>query len=136
MTINNWLTILAIVAGATVSLIVAHLHRKQMRQIELRRVDPSLPVTPPPSAITRFITNHGFLIFSIGVDITAVIYQLRKTGPVTRGEVFVIVFATAALAYTLAAEDARRSDARIYLTIDRVVDFLREIAKYAPSKKD
>jgi len=136
MTINNWLTILAIVAGATVSLIVAHLHRKQIRQIELHRADPSVPITPPPSAITRFFRRYRLMIFNVVLNGGVIVHQLLKTGQITRGDIFIISFSTVALAYAFISDQMTQQDLMIYRTIDRIVDFLHEMARYAPSKKD
>lgn len=53
--------------AAAVALIVAHMARKQARQIKLHRIDPSVPLVSPPHVFTRFLKGYGPLIFSVVV---------------------------------------------------------------------
>jgi hypothetical protein len=92
-----WITIAGLIVGAIVTLTVAALHRKQMRQIELHRADPSVPLIPPPHPTTRFFKRHGPPIMNIGMGIVFLVQELRQTGPITRGQVFLIAFYTASL---------------------------------------
>src|ERR1051325_7097288 len=50
-----WVSLLTLVVSTAVALVIAALHRRQMRQIELHREDPSVPLVPPPSAFTKFL---------------------------------------------------------------------------------
>jgi hypothetical protein len=91
MSVAAWITAFGIVVGAIVTLSVAYLHRKQMRQIELHRADPIVPVTPPPHAVTVFLKQRWYLWYSLlfgGFDLGMLITDLNKTTPVTRGVVF------------------------------------------------
>jgi len=47
MAMAAWITAFGIIVGAIVTLSIAYMHRKQMRQIELHRIDPNVPVIPP-----------------------------------------------------------------------------------------
>lgn len=91
MSVAVWITAFGIIVGATVTLSVAYLHRKQMRQIELHRADPSVPVTPPPHGITLFFKRNFWywycLVFG-GFNLWALIRDLGKNTPVTRAVVF------------------------------------------------
>jgi hypothetical protein len=96
MNAGNWLTLISIAAA----LAIAYMHRKQMRQIELRRVDPTLPVHPPPHPVTRFIKSYGIYVWCLGwagYDVVLLIRDLRKTTPVTREVVAFIVEDTIAI---------------------------------------
>jgi hypothetical protein len=124
MTLNNWLAILAIIAAATVSLIVAHLHRKQMRQIELHRLDPTVPLTPPPSPVTRFLRNYGPLILNLSLNVGILVNELRKTGPITKAQIFTIALSTAGLAVAFMLELQRQLELRVYNTIDKLVNLI------------
>jgi hypothetical protein len=99
MTASNWLTLFGIAVAAVVALAVAALHRKQMRQIELHRTDPTIPLVPPPHPITRFLRSYGFNTLFYGWclgwaihDAFRVAGDLRETTPVTRDVVFQLVF--------------------------------------------
>jgi hypothetical protein len=94
MSTGNWLTLISIAVAAVVALAIAYMHRKQMRQIELRRVDPTLPVHPPPHAVTRFIKNYGIYFWCLGwgaYSVFLLVRDLRKTEPVTREVIVSIV---------------------------------------------
>jgi len=58
MTPNLWITVLIFVGTAAVSLSVAYMHRKQMRQIELFRKDAAAGLLPPPNPVTRFLRQY------------------------------------------------------------------------------
>jgi len=108
---TSWITIcisiVQIIVTTVVALIIASLHRKQMRQIELHRENPSVPLIPPPHLATRFILrnvisiiNVIFIISVIG-EVAILIWVMLQKGPITRGNIFNIAFATVALAYIL-----------------------------------
>lgn len=128
MTIGNWLTVAAIIVATTVPLIVAHLHRKQMRQIELHRADPSIPMVPPPSPITLFLKNWGILVFNVLFNIGVLINQLLKTGPITRGEVFLIALSMSSLAFTLVMEITTRSNLKVCNHLISAFDSIRVLS--------
>jgi len=51
MTFREWIQVCGVVLAAAVALIVAYLHRRQMRQIEAFRQDPSVGLVPPPHPV-------------------------------------------------------------------------------------
>jgi hypothetical protein len=128
MTIGNWLTVAAIIVAAIVPLVVAHLHRKQMRQIELHRADPSIPVVPPLNPITLFLKNWGILIFNVLFNIGVLINQLLKTGPITRGQVFLIALSLSSLAFILLLETMKQSDLKIYDHMINAFESIRDVS--------
>jgi hypothetical protein len=77
------ISIATLVVGAIVTLSVAAMHRKQMRQIELHRADPTVPLVPPAHPITRFLKTHGVPLISIGLNLGFLIHDVRQTGPLS-----------------------------------------------------
>lgn len=94
MTASNWITLFGIIVAAVVALAVAFMHRKQMRQIELHRADPAVPLAPPLHPVTRFLKSYGFYGWCLGwtaYDVFLLVRDLRQTTPVTRDVVAKIV---------------------------------------------
>ena len=82
---------LIVFLGTTLTaFIIAHLLRKQMRQIEMHRRDKSVPLEPPISAGTVvFLRSLPYIIFS-GELIYAGFKLLRdfqETTPITRSDI-------------------------------------------------
>jgi hypothetical protein len=89
MTLTLVLAIAAVVTPATVALLIGYWHRKQMRQIEAFRADPSVGLVPPPSALWRFVTsNWHFLILVMPVVSTGLLFYANA--PVTLLNVLVL----------------------------------------------
>jgi hypothetical protein len=86
-----WITLFGIIVGAVVTLSVASLHRKQIRQIELHRIDPTIPLVPPPHRYTQFLKTYGYFLGFGTLDIVILIRDMYQATPVTRGVVFDIV---------------------------------------------
>jgi heme exporter protein D len=55
MTIGNWVTVVVALAGVVTTLVVAYLQRRQMRQIEAYRQDPSVGLVPPPHPLRQLL---------------------------------------------------------------------------------
>lgn len=127
-----------LIVGTIVPLTIAALHRKQMRQIELHRADPSVPIIPPPHPVTQFFKRNWVVILvitGISGNLFALILELRETGPITRGQVFRIALSTVSVAYILVAQGMMKSSAQIYGTIDRLIDLLEMLKKITDSTK-
>ena len=90
MTITLIVTVIAMLLSAVVALIVAYLHRKQMRQIELYKLDPSAGLIPPPSSLTKFVKSKWDTIFGLGGPILMLASEFAKTTPVTRFTILII----------------------------------------------
>lgn len=96
MTLTQLLMAFGIAASGAVALIVAYLHRKQMRQIELYKADPNAGLVPPPSRLTKFVASQWDTVLGFAGPIYVLTVEFFATGPVTRGTVFTI---SAALAF-------------------------------------
>ena len=73
---TNILAALAIIVSSITALAIAYLHRKQMRQIELYKQDPSVGLTPPPSKLTYFVKSKANIIFGFGLPVFSLILGL------------------------------------------------------------
>lgn len=71
-----WLTLGVGIVGSLVALVVAHLHRKQMRQNELFRLDPTVGVIPPPNPLWAYVKSNRAWSFIIGMTVINVIVLL------------------------------------------------------------
>jgi hypothetical protein len=130
------ISIATLVVGTIVTLSVAALNRKQQRQIELHRADPTVPLVPPAHPITRFLKTHGAPIISIGLNLGFLIDELRRTGPITRYQVFSIVLFTVSLAGLVLMEItvwvsnkvmdlSNRQIDMVVRMVDTIMDYLR-----------
>jgi hypothetical protein len=100
MTATAW-GALSIVVSAVVALIVAAQHRRQARQIEMHREDPSVPLKPPPHPVTRALkasASYLALIPGACMLLAHLVSAMGREGPVTRVEVFDISFTLVLLA--------------------------------------
>jgi hypothetical protein len=111
-----------LVVGTLVPLSIAALHRKQMRQIELHRADPTVPLVPPAHPITRFLKRHGVPLIGIGLNLGFLIHDVRQTGPITRSQVYSIAFGTAAVLGLVLMEVWGIIVREIIKTMDRQAD--------------
>src|SRR5437867_2844987 len=103
MTFREWIQVCGVVLAAAVALIVAYLHRRQMRQIEAFRQDPSVGLVPPPHPVVVLLKKrYPLLLVPIGVF--NLIYELTRQTPVTRGSIFWIVLAFATMALGFVAD--------------------------------
>jgi hypothetical protein len=85
MSITIWISLLTLFVGTAVTLAVAYMSRKQMRQIELHRADPTVPLVPPLHPYTRFIRRYGYYIAAATYDAIMLERDLGGTKPLTRG---------------------------------------------------
>src|SRR6267143_4426305 len=101
MQITTWLTIgisaASIIVGTITALSIAAMQRKQMRQIELHRADPSVPLVPPLHPVTLFSKRWGVPLINSIIYISLLTHELNRTGPVTREQVFSIAVFTGSL---------------------------------------
>jgi len=97
MTSHEWKQVFGIFVAAAITLIVAYSHRKQMRQIEAFRRDPSVGLLPPPLPFVLFLKRRYALLIIVPIGVFNLIYELTRQTPVTRGSVFWIVLAVATI---------------------------------------
>jgi len=86
-------------------LYVNYLNRRQSRQIELHRTDPSVPLKPPPHTFWVWCRNHSPLLGGIPGAL-ALTRNLRANGPVTRGFVVSIALDISAIILAVALDFA------------------------------
>jgi hypothetical protein len=85
------LAALAIIVSSMTALGVAYLHRKQMRQIELYKLDPSVGLTPPASRLTYFVKSKADAIFGFGFPAFSLIVGLiANPQPLKRWDAIII----------------------------------------------
>ncbi len=65
VTTTNVVVIIGVAVSCATALLVGHLHRKQLRQIELFRKDPNVGIQPPPSVPVAFLGRHWTLIVGV-----------------------------------------------------------------------
>jgi len=85
------------ILATVVTLSVAYMQRKQMRQIELHRADSKVPLTPPHHWVTLLVKRNWYFLLFGGFDLAMLIKHLNETTPLTRTEVFSIVLDTVAV---------------------------------------
>lgn len=90
MTFTNFLAIIAMVVSAGVAHHVAYMHRRQIRQIELFKRDPTVGIMPPPSALNRSLKSRWDYIFGISGPLLILYFEFRSDEPITRFSVFTI----------------------------------------------
>ena len=104
MTFHDWIQVFGIALAGAITLIVAYSHRKQLRQIEAFRHDPSVGLVPPPHPFLLFLKRRYALLIIVPIGICSLIYQLTRQTPVTRGSVFLIVLAFATIVLGFAVD--------------------------------
>jgi hypothetical protein len=100
MTLAELLTL----GGILVAALIAHLHRKQMRQNELFRLDPSVGVQPPPSPVVTFLKRHWEMIFviqGIVLPLVSLAISIVNNQPVTLISVITVSLNVGTILYVL-----------------------------------
>jgi hypothetical protein len=65
MTEPHVVTLIVAVIGPATALTVGHLHRKQMRQLELFRADPAVGLVPPPNPVVKFFKTYSTRVWYV-----------------------------------------------------------------------
>jgi hypothetical protein len=97
MTVTHIIMLVGIALSALVALVVASQQRKQMRQVELYKQDPSVGLVPPRSAVTRFIQSKWDVVLGFGGPILNLFFVFIMDTPLTRLSVLVISLSVALL---------------------------------------
>jgi hydrogenase maturation factor len=124
MNIAVWVSLATLLVGTIVTLSVAAMHRKQMRQIELHRADPSVSLVPPPHRLTLFLKTYGFIVAGGVLNLGLLIRQLRQTTPVTRDVVFDMILSTMGLVVMIFVGFAISLFDRAIKSAERTMDVL------------
>ncbi len=85
MTLANWIAVAGIAVAVVVPLVVAYLHRRQMRQIEAFRIEPSAGLLPPPHPVSLFLKRYGTLLWVEVWSIAMLVFGLLKSPPTRLG---------------------------------------------------
>lgn len=91
-------SLFGIIVAAVVTLTVAAMNRKQMRQIELHRIDPTIPLVPPPHPITHLLKTYWWFLVIGGFNLAMLVRHMDQTTPVTRAAVLEIALGVTTIA--------------------------------------
>jgi uncharacterized coiled-coil protein SlyX len=116
---------------ATTAFLVAYWHRKQMRQIELFRVDQSAGLIAPPSPPVAFLKKHRDLILGIVVPLLTLTGWLAWTwnSPVTTISVLIITFNLFSIFGTLRLQAQWVADRKLLNSMDEHVALTKRITE-------
>lgn len=139
------ITIISVLGAGTIALIVAYMDRRQARQIEMHRLDPTVPLTPPPNVVRVFLSKNSSRLYSALACVWTVgtlIRDISKAGPVTRFDVLYISMEVGSLFYvfvmTLIAESTRSAYrvSRMQLDVfDHLFERIGAMEKFLAVKK-
>jgi hypothetical protein len=101
MSVVQALAVATIIVPASTAFLVAYWHRKQLRQIEAYRLDPSVGLTPPPSALWKFVTSRRRLLALAGIPVVIIALAFYFRMPVTLTTVLLVAFNVASIAVAL-----------------------------------
>jgi hypothetical protein len=90
MSLTNFIALIAILVSASVVLIVSHLQRKQMRQIELFKLNQSVGLIPPQSWLTKFVKSKFDNFLGYGAPLISLTILFLGNDPVTKWTVLTI----------------------------------------------
>ena len=90
MTLVEIIAVAAIVVPALTAVLNAYWNRKQLRQIEAYKQDPSVGLIPPPSALRRLVTSRWRVLLMAGLPALSIALQLWLKVPVTLWTVVLI----------------------------------------------
>ncbi len=84
MATTLWISLVVGVMAFVGNLVSGYLQRKQMRQLELYRQDPSVGLVPPPHPFTLFLQKYKLAICNTGIAAFFLVSGFRSQGPLTR----------------------------------------------------
>ena len=103
------LTLAGVLIPSAVALVVAYLHRKQMRQVEAFRLDPSVGLVPPPSTITRFLKQNRLILVATVLAPALLIAQGLLPGPISAWRVIGIALAAIIIPLAISVDLGKHS---------------------------
>lgn len=137
MTLSIMISVVGIVVAAIITLVVAYLHRKQLRQIEAFRQDPSVGLVPPPHPVRLFFRKHRSALLIGGTGTISLLASLIRQGPVTRFQVLTIAAGLASILFALLIdilEGLVRILERIVNIIGHATSIAEAVVKKVPKK--
>jgi hypothetical protein len=87
--VGHYITVFGICAAAVTALVVAYMQRRQIRQIEAYKKDPSVGLVPPPNPLRAFVRRHYLFIAGVGNAI-ALFFEVLSPAAITRFTVLTI----------------------------------------------
>jgi hypothetical protein len=119
------ITALSVTVTCTTAFLVGYWHRKQLRQIELHRKDPSVGLTPAPTFLTVFFKRYFDLIGGICLPAASSLL-LANTGRLTPLEALLISCNVSVILSTIAFRAHRQvwsmivDDSREFLALHKL----------------
>jgi hypothetical protein len=136
---NEIISILALVISSTCALLIAYWHRKQMRQVEAYRQDPTVGLSPPPSRLWVHLSRNGLLwmiLLSITAQVASLVPALRSVAPITRAAITALILNVAGILFNvllgivhLVQRDIRRAISSIMNTQAEMVTVMGKQAE-------
>ena len=99
MSPNQWIALTSIVVTSGTAFLIGYWHRKQMRQIEEFRRDPSAGLRLPPSRLWVLVKSYGPPLGLFGCPAYLLVAALVQKGPITRWTVFQVAYSIAAIMF-------------------------------------
>jgi hypothetical protein len=114
----------AIILPCAVALLVVYWHRKQMRQNELFRLDPSVGLIPPPSPPVAFFKRYRGLIVGIGGPLLTLALWLAwsRNSPVTNVSVMIISLNIIAIFFAVRHHGELSAEQRLLNLLEKHID--------------
>jgi len=81
--------------------ITPYMQRRQMRQIERHREDPSAPLVPPRHPFVALLMSNAFSILTTVVFVLILVAEWMRTALVDRSDVFAIAAAMVGLVFVV-----------------------------------
>jgi len=108
MSVSVLVAVLSLIVSSGTLFLISYLERKQTRQVEAYKRDPSVGLCPPPTWLWVVTARHGPRLvrycITYGASLFLVISGLSKSGPATRWSVFLIAYGIGTLVLNLSLE--------------------------------
>jgi hypothetical protein len=98
--VNQIISIAGIAVAGAIALIIAYQQRRQMRQIEAHREDPTVPLKPPPSPFWAWSRKYSSFFLML-IPLLDLYQHSRQNTPVTVGLVIDIAFQVGMILFLL-----------------------------------
>jgi hypothetical protein len=127
-----WASIIVGVLALTGNLFNGYLQRKQMRQNELFRKDPSTGLMPPPHPVLAHLKKHKIRYSNYGLSAFSLFLGLYSKGPLTRLSVLNISMGV----YLFFVAGTQDSDTGIAPTLKLITDWIASVAELQTLRYD
>lgn len=132
MTATHWIAILAVIIPCVTAFLVGYWHRKQIRQVELFRLNPKVGILPPPSPPVAFFRRNWPLLAGLVMPLSGLLLYLSRDPPVSNLSTILITFNVASMLYTLLVDIHKRLNSAL---MDAERHFNESIGKLADAVK-